>query len=90
MSWGVGNVLVKRLPPVDMLRLMVWLSVIPPLPALALSLALDGPRALGARVQLVARPRRRAVPGPIATVLAYAIWGGCCAYPAAPSPRSRS
>src|SRR5258705_550187 len=47
VSWGVGNVLVKRLPPVDMLRPMVWLSVIPPLPSLALSLALDGPYALG-------------------------------------------
>ena len=94
VSWGVGNVLVKRLPPVDMLRLMVWLSVIPPLPSLALSLALDGPRALGdgARGQLVARPRRRALPGP-GRHRARATRSGaacCAATPPRPSRRSRS
>ncbi len=43
ISWAIGNVLVKRLPPVEMLNLMVWLSLVPPLPSLALSMALDGP-----------------------------------------------
>ncbi len=38
ISWGIGNVLVKRLPPVEMLNLMVWLSLVPPLPSLALAL----------------------------------------------------
>ena len=86
VSWGVGNVLVKRLPPVDMLRLMVWLSVIPPLPSLALSLALDGPRALGTALAASSWLGRGAALylGLIATVLAYAIWGGLLRrYPAA-------
>ena len=48
VSWAIGNVLVKRLPPVDTLHLMVWLSLVPPLPSLLLSAALDGPRALAA------------------------------------------
>jgi O-acetylserine/cysteine efflux transporter len=61
VSWGVGNVLVKRLPPVDMLRLMVWLSVIPPLPSLALSVALDGPRALGTALAASSWRARRTI-----------------------------
>src|SRR5213593_1652084 len=61
-----------------MLSLMVWLSLVPPLPSLALSLILDGgpaalPRAvsnaswLGVAAALYL--------GLVATVLAYAIWG---------------
>jgi O-acetylserine/cysteine efflux transporter len=79
-------VLVKRLPPVDMLRLMVWLSLIPPLPSLALSLALDGPRAFGTALAASSWLGRGAALylGLIATVLAYALWGGLLRrYPAA-------
>ena len=77
VSWAVGNVLVKRLDPVEMLPLMVWLSVVPPLPALALSaLVDDGPSlfvaaaaaswtSLGAALYL----------GFVATIFAYAVWG---------------
>ena len=86
VSWGVGNVLVKRLPPVDMLPLMVWLSVIPPLPALALSLALDGPAALTAALAASSWLGRGAVLyiGVVATILGYAIWGALLRrYPAA-------
>jgi O-acetylserine/cysteine efflux transporter len=43
ISWAVGNLLLKRLPPVPTLDLMVWLSLVPPAPALLLALALDGP-----------------------------------------------
>jgi O-acetylserine/cysteine efflux transporter len=86
VSWGIGNVLLKRLDRVEMLNLMVWLSLVPPLPALALSIVLDGPAALwpaiaaatwlgfGAAIYL----------GVIATVVAYAIWGHLLRqYPAA-------
>jgi len=77
VSWAVGNVLVKRLPRVDMLQLVVWASLVPPLPALALSFFLDGPQSfwhaligaswvgIGACIYL----------GLVATVLAYALWG---------------
>src|SRR6266481_5613406 len=34
MSFGIGNVLVKRLPPVDTVHLVVWLSLVPPVPSL--------------------------------------------------------
>lgn len=77
ISWGIGNVLVKRLPQVDMLSLMVWLSLVPPLPALALSIALDGPAGI---VGAITHASWLAVAatlylGLVATVLAYAIWG---------------
>lgn len=78
VSWGAGNVLVKRLPPpIDVPGLMVWMSLVPPLPALLLAAWLDGPLALA-----------RAIPGAswlglcavlylavVATIVGYAIWG---------------
>lgn len=78
LSWGVGNVLVKRLPPLDMLPLMVWLSLIPPLPSAALALALDGPRAVAASLGAASWLGLGAALylGVIGTVAAYAIWGG--------------
>ena len=87
MSWGVGNVLVKRLPPVDTLSLMVWLSLVPPLPALAVALLLDGPRALHPSALLAASWLGLGATlyiGLVATVLGYAIWGQLMRrYPAA-------
>ncbi|MET3375467.1 O-acetylserine/cysteine efflux transporter [Variovorax boronicumulans] len=77
LSWAVGNLVIKRLPKVDMLHLMVWASLVPPVPALALSFVQDGPGALWWAVMhasmwgLVAPVYL----GLLATVLAYAIWG---------------
>jgi O-acetylserine/cysteine efflux transporter len=42
-SWGVGNVFNRRAQAPDALALIVWASLVPPLPLAALSLALDGP-----------------------------------------------
>ena len=77
LSWAVGTLLLKRAPATDAAGLAAWLSLVPPLPALALVLAVDGagalPRALAGApwVALVAA----AYLGLAATVLAYAIWG---------------
>jgi O-acetylserine/cysteine efflux transporter len=46
VSWGIGNVLVKRLGQVEVFRLVVWLSLVPVLPSLALSAWVDGAAAL--------------------------------------------
>jgi O-acetylserine/cysteine efflux transporter len=75
-SWAVGNVLMKRLGPVPIVPLVAWLSLIPPLPALAVGLFSPGPglftaiaeaswSSLGAVLYL----------GVAATLIAYAIWG---------------
>ena len=42
-SWGAGNVLLRSAGPADMLPLIVWLSVIPPLPMLVLSCIFEHP-----------------------------------------------
>ena len=77
VSFGVGNVLLKRLGPADMTSLMAWLSLVPPLPALALSLVVDGPLALPRA--LAAAPAAGVAAalflGLVATALAYALWG---------------
>jgi O-acetylserine/cysteine efflux transporter len=77
VSWGIGNVLLKRLGRVDMLGLMVWLSLIPPLPSLALSIALDGPGALARALWRSSWAGLAAVLylGFVATTFAYALWG---------------
>lgn len=77
VSFGIGNVLVMRLPPVDTLHLVTWLSLVPPLPSLALSALLDGGRGLGPALAAASWLQWGAMLylGVVATVLAYAIWG---------------
>ncbi|MDH6122416.1 O-acetylserine/cysteine efflux transporter [Kitasatospora sp. GAS204A] len=43
--WGLSNVLTRKAAPPDLLRWMVWVSAVPPLPLLVLSLLVEGPRA---------------------------------------------
>ncbi|MEV7217628.1 EamA family transporter [Kitasatospora cineracea] len=45
VAWGLANVLTRRAAPPDALRWMVWVSAVPPLPLLALSLLVEGPDA---------------------------------------------
>jgi O-acetylserine/cysteine efflux transporter len=46
-AWGVGNVAIRRAGAADPFRFMTYWCVIPPLPLLALSLAFEGPHAVG-------------------------------------------
>ena len=77
LSWAVGNLLLKRAPATDMAGLAAWLSLVPPLPALALMLALDGPAALPRALASAPWVALAAAVylGAAATVVAYAIWG---------------
>ncbi len=43
MCWATGNLLMRGAGKADMLPLIAWLSLIPPLPLLGLSLGLEGP-----------------------------------------------
>ena len=78
LSWAIGNLLLKRTPAVDTAGLAAWLSLVPPLPALALVVTLDGvsalPRAVAAAPWVAIAAALFL--GAAATVLAYAIWGG--------------
>lgn len=77
VSWGIGNVLLKRLPVADPLILAVWLSLVPPVPALAFALATDGPVGLARALTSASWLALAAAVylGAVATVLGYAIWG---------------
>ncbi|WP_256104827.1 EamA family transporter [Streptomyces sp. ODS05-4] len=44
VCWGVSNVLTRKAAPPDPLNFMVWVSCVPVLPLLLLSLVLEGPR----------------------------------------------
>ncbi|MCB1888692.1 MAG: EamA family transporter [Rhodocyclaceae bacterium] len=49
VSWGIGNIVSRGLAkhgPVNLLAFMVWASLVPPLPFLALSLLIEGPEAI--------------------------------------------
>jgi O-acetylserine/cysteine efflux transporter len=48
--WAVGNTVTKQAGKIDMLGFVVWSSLVPPLPLLALSLLLEGPGAIPAAV----------------------------------------
>lgn len=48
MFWGLGNITSKKAGRIDMLGLVVWSSLVPPLPLLAASLVFDGPAAISA------------------------------------------
>lgn len=50
--WAISNIVTKRAGKIDMLAFVVWGSLVPPLPMLALSLLLDGPQALGDLVSI--------------------------------------
>jgi O-acetylserine/cysteine efflux transporter len=86
LSWAVGNVLVKRSANVPVFPLVVWASLVPPVPALALSAMYDRHASL---LSVVARASWLSVGaavylGVAATVVAYAIWGDLLQrYPAA-------
>lgn len=74
--WGVANIISKRAGRVDMLGYVVWASLIPPIPLLALSLWLDGPaQVVGAFAHLslgtLASAAYLAYP---TTVFAFAVW----------------
>lgn len=50
LCWAVGNVALRGAGKVDMFAMVTWLSIVPPLPLLALSYLFEGPQAIEAAV----------------------------------------
>ena len=80
LGWAFGNVCSRQARVPNPLHLTLWMSVVPPLPMLALSLVFEGPRAIAASLRtsltLAALP---SVIGllyivVVATLLGYGIW----------------
>ena len=75
LAWGFSNILIKSAGNVDMFRLTIWMSIVPPIPFLVMSLlfeegqaeALSGMTWTGAGALLYTAL--------ISMVLAFSIWG---------------
>lgn len=78
-SWAVGNIVNRGLArhgPVNVLGFVVWASLVPPLPFLALSWAIEGPEAMGAALSHFSLASLGAVLYLAwgATLLGYGLW----------------
>jgi len=76
ICWGIGNIFLKQLKHVDMFSLIVWLNLVPPLPALLLSFFMNDGNLLSTIFSASWLSIISVIYlGLIATILAYAIWG---------------
>lgn len=77
LSGGIGNNIMKSLGETDMLRVSVWMSLVPPLPLLGLSLVLESNGSITGLAATVTWPTVVALAwsSVLATVLVFAIWG---------------
>jgi O-acetylserine/cysteine efflux transporter len=85
-AWGVSNVCTRQARPPDGLALMVWASLVAPLPLLGLSMAFDGPQAIGhalGGIDLGGIAALAYIVGP-STLFGFGCWSGLLRrYPAA-------
>jgi O-acetylserine/cysteine efflux transporter len=77
VAWGAGNIIMKQAKAPDLFRLMLWVSLVPPLPLLALSLGLEGPERIGAALTGLTWPGFAALAyiAGGATLFGFASWG---------------
>ncbi|WP_448059045.1 EamA family transporter [Cellulomonas hominis] len=76
LGWALGNVSSRLARPDSPLRLTLWMSVVPPLPMLALALVLDGTDAISRSLTTLATPTGyRALGGLAFTVLIATVVG---------------
>ncbi|WP_019135991.1 EamA family transporter [Cellulomonas massiliensis] len=79
LGWALGNLgnrLAVQAAPGEPLRLMLWMSVVPPVPLLVLSLAVEGPERIGAAFDGLTEPRGLlALAGLAFTVLVATVGG---------------
>ena len=77
ISFAIGNLLLRRAPDVPMFDLFAWLCLVPPLPLLALALAVDGPQATWHSLSQMSPTGLVSMLfiGAISTCVAYWLWG---------------
>jgi O-acetylserine/cysteine efflux transporter len=86
LMWALGNIVTKKAGKADMLGLVVWGSLIPPLPFFALSWWLEGPERIRAALGSLGGSSLFAVVylSFIATLVGYGLWARLMSrYPAA-------
>lgn len=69
LGWALGNLASRQARPESPMRLMLWMSVVPPLPLLGLSLLLEGPDEIGRSLTTLGAPTA----GPALLGLAYTV-----------------
>ena len=82
LGWAIGNVSTRKAQAPNALHLTLWMSVIPPLPMLVISLFVEGPERIGD--SLATAFTLEALPAVlgllyvvvIATLVGYGIWNG--------------
>jgi O-acetylserine/cysteine efflux transporter len=77
VSFAIGNLLLRRAQDVPMFDLFAWLCLVPPLPLLALALAVDGPQATWHALWHLSPTGLVSMLfiGAISTCVAYWLWG---------------
>lgn len=74
--WGMGNIITRRFGSVNLVALVVWGGLIPPLPFLALSWWLEGPEAISHALLNITVNSLLALAylAFVATMLGYSLW----------------
>jgi O-acetylserine/cysteine efflux transporter len=80
LGWALGNLCSRKAQCDEPLRMMLWMSVVPPVPLFLLSWFVEGPRAIGAALAVAVTPA--GLPGlaalaylvVCATVIGQGIW----------------
>lgn len=76
LCWAVGNLVLRRLPGVDMLALFLWACLVPPLPMLGLSVLIETDAPLATIAAMSAQGWLAVLYVALAsTVVGYSIWG---------------
>lgn len=75
-SWALGNILTRRFSHVNLLGLVIWGALVPPVPFLLLSWYLDGPTRIAQALLNIGWSSVLALVylAAIATVLGYGLW----------------
>ncbi len=75
-SWGIANIIMKRMNGVNLLHFMVWVSLVPPLPLLLLSYFLESRQPLELLLNTTISSWLALIYiGLISTLLAFILWG---------------
>ncbi|WP_322058674.1 EamA family transporter [Paraburkholderia sp. J63] len=74
--WALGNIVTKKVGKVDLVGLVVWASLIPPLPFLVLSYFIEGPQRIETALAGIGMDSIGAIVylAFVATILGYSLW----------------
>ena len=77
LSWATGNIVTKKIGKVDLVGLVVWASLIPPIPFALLSYWFEGPQQIADSLSHISASSIFAIAylAFIATLVGYSLWG---------------